>query len=83
MLYTLSRYTYGSNSDVDGKLTAVKKPSFSVAVQTYRTAPGDTFENIAARVYGDSSQYWRIADINPQIKFPLDLTPGTVIRIPQ
>lgn len=83
MLYTLSRYTYGENSSVDGKLTAVKKQSFSVNVQTYVVSPGDTFENIAARLYGDSSQYWRIADINPQIKFPLDLEVGTVIRIPQ
>lgn len=83
MLYTLSRYTYGENSSVDGKLTAIKKQSFSVNVQTYVVSPGDTFENIAARLYGDSSQYWRIADINPQIKFPLDLEVGTVIRIPQ
>lgn len=83
MLYTLSRYTYGENSSVDGKLTAVRKQSFSVNVQTYVVSPGDTFENIAARLYGDSSQYWRIADINPQIKFPLDLEVGTVIRIPQ
>lgn len=83
MLYTLSRYTYGENSSVDGRLTAVKKQSFSVNVQTYVVSPGDTFENIAARLYGDSSQYWRIADINPQIKFPLDLEVGTVIRIPQ
>jgi len=83
MLYTLSRYTYGENSAVDGKLTAVRKPSYSVGVQTYMIGPGDTFENIAARLYGDSSQYWRIADINPQVKFPLDLEAGTVIRIPQ
>jgi len=83
MLYTLSRYTYGENSAVDGKLTAIRKPSYSVGVQTYMVGPGDTFENIAARLYGDSSQYWRIADINPQVKFPLDLAAGTVIRIPQ
>lgn len=83
MLYTLSRYTYGENSAVDGKLTAIKKETFPVSVQTYVIAPGDTFENIAARLYGDSSQYWRIADLNPQVKFPLDLKVGTTIRIPQ
>lgn len=83
MIYTLSRYTYGENTAEDGKLTAVKKQTFPVNVQTYVVSPGDTFENIAARLYGDSSQYWRIADLNPQVKFPLDLKVGTVIRIPQ
>ena len=42
----------------------------------------DTLETIAARQLGDESRYWEIADINPQIKFPLDITLGTVLRLP-
>jgi hypothetical protein len=31
---------------------------------------------------GDPLRYWEIADINPQFKFPLDIVPGKVIRLP-
>lgn len=43
---------------------------------------GDTFEKIAARVYGDSTQYWRIAGINSVVRFPDIIPTGTVIAIP-
>ena len=48
----------------------------------YRVVDGDTLENIAARRLGSSSRYWEIADMNPQIKFPLDIKTGDLIRIP-
>jgi nucleoid-associated protein YgaU len=83
MIYTLSRYTYNSVVADDGIVTAERKESYNVAVYKYHVVPGDTFESIAASIYGDAGQYWRIADLNPQIKFPLDLAPGDVIRVPQ
>jgi len=83
MIFTLSRYTYNSVVEEDGIITADKKPSYGVAVYQYYVSPGDTFESIAAKIYGDAGQYWRIADLNPQIKFPLDLEPGDIIRVPQ
>jgi hypothetical protein len=46
-------------------------------------APGDTIENMAFKLFGDPSQWWRIADVNPQIEFPLDMVSGMEIRIPQ
>jgi nucleoid-associated protein YgaU len=48
----------------------------------YTVKAGDTLENIASRRLGSQRRYWEIADINPQIKFPIDLQPGTVLRIP-
>lgn len=83
MITTLSRYEYSQLVDADGVTTAVRKPVNNLYVQKYTVKSGDTVENIAAKVYGDPTQFWRIADINPQIKFPMDLVPGTVIRIPQ
>lgn len=43
---------------------------------------GDSFENIAARVLGDSTQYWKIAGLNSFIRFPDLIPPGTVIVVP-
>jgi prophage DNA circulation protein len=49
---------------------------------TYTCRSFDRLETIAARQLGDESRYWEIADLNPQIKFPLDITIGTVLRLP-
>lgn len=48
----------------------------------YTVREGDTLESISARVLGTTERFWEIADINPQVKFPLDLSAGDVIRIP-
>lgn len=49
---------------------------------TYTVRQGDTLENIASRHLGNPRRYWEIADINPQVKFPTDLSVGTIIRLP-
>lgn len=48
----------------------------------YTARQGDTLESIAARLLGTTERYWELADLNPQIKFPLDIDVGTVLRIP-
>lgn len=83
MITILSRYERGRSVLNDGIITAVRKPIDDVYVQKYTVSSGETLESIAAKIYGDPTQFWRIADINPQIKFPIDLAPGTVIRIPR
>jgi nucleoid-associated protein YgaU len=47
-------------------------------VSTY----GDTFDIIAARVLNDSTQYWKIAGLNPYVRFPDQIPIGTVLVIP-
>lgn len=42
----------------------------------------DTFESLASRFYDDADKWYVIADANPEVFFPLDLTSGTEIRIP-
>jgi nucleoid-associated protein YgaU len=83
MITILSRYERNQQILEDGIVTAVRKPVDNVYVQKYTVMAGETLESIAAKIYGDPTQFWRIADLNPQIKFPIDLTPGEVIRIPQ
>jgi nucleoid-associated protein YgaU len=48
----------------------------------YTVRQGDTLERISARLFGTTERYWEIADLNPQIKFPIDLESGDVIRVP-
>jgi nucleoid-associated protein YgaU len=72
-----SRYTV----DVGGK-TASRGDLVTERFTLYTVRQGDTLENIAMRRLGSQKRYWEIADMNPQIKFPLDLEVGTVLRIP-
>jgi nucleoid-associated protein YgaU len=44
---------------------------------------GDRMDNLAAQFYNDPTQWWRIADANPEIFFPGQMAPGSIIRIPQ
>lgn len=80
-LNTSSRYTT-SQDPTTGRVIAVRKSKNSYNFTTYVTREGDTFEMLAVRVYRDPLQYWRIADINPQIKYPDVIPAGTLIRLP-
>lgn len=79
---TSSRYTTQVD-DRTGRIVAVRKVSESVTFDKYTSREGDSFELIAQYVLGDPQQYWRIADLNPQVKFPNEIPVGTVIRIPK
>lgn len=62
--------------------TAQRSTPASYSYRLYTVRQGDTLESIAARLLGSTSRYWELADLNPQVKFPLDLSAGDVIRIP-
>lgn len=64
------------------KQTASRIPTEQRRAIVYTCRATDTLETIAARQLGDESRYWEIADLNPQIKFPLDIDLGTVLRLP-
>lgn len=84
MLTSNSRYK-ASKWERDGVVynIAVKGPAYSAQqVITITTYEGDTFDKIAARVLGDSTQYWKIAGLNPFIRFPDYIPAGTVIAVP-
>ena len=66
----------------DSLQTAERRPPLPTRYATYTVREGDTIEAIASRQLGDPLRYWEIADINPQFKFPMDIAPGDVIRLP-
>ncbi len=74
---TLSRYTLDVNGQTATRVS-IRLPSYTL----YVCRQGDTIESIATRYLGNPLRYWEIADINPQVKFPLDLTVGKVLRLP-
>lgn len=44
---------------------------------------GDRMDRLAAQFYGDATQWWRIAQANPEIFYPEgDLPSGNILRIP-
>ncbi len=80
-LNTSSRYT----TNVDESSTnviAIRRKTTSVRYTNYVTRAEESFESIATRVFRDGTQYWRIADLNPHVKFPDMIPTGTIIRLP-
>jgi nucleoid-associated protein YgaU len=82
MITVLSRYGFNPVVLSDGIVTASRKEVSDVSVFIYSVQIGDTMESLASKLFNDPGQWWRIADVNPQVGFPLDLTPGTQLRIP-
>lgn len=74
---TTSRYSL----DASGQ-SASRSPVRNSTYTLYTAVLGDTLESISTRVLGDPLRFWEIADLNPQVKFPLDITAGTVLRVP-
>jgi len=85
-----SRYRFGkviqaldetgeANQIYELRRTTVDPPEGSIP---YTTQAGDTFESLAAKRFGDGNKWYVLADMNPQIFFPLDLEPGTLIYLP-
>lgn len=84
MLNSNSRYKAGL-WERDGVVynIAIKGDKYTaLRTAAITTVEGDTFEKIAARVLGDSTQYWKIAGLNPAIKFPDSIPVGSTITIP-
>lgn len=52
------------------------------SISTYTWQIGDQIDYLAFSAYGDETQWWRIADANPEILFWNDVTLGTQVRIP-
>lgn len=81
MIKISSRYT--TTTDASGNVISVRKPKVTETYSLYTVKQGDTMDLLAAQVYGDPTQYWRIADMNPHITFPDLIQVGDVLRIPQ
>jgi hypothetical protein len=53
---------------------------YSISVYTWQL--GDQIDYLAYSAYGDETQWWRIANANPEILFWNNLATGTQVRIP-
>lgn len=76
---------YGNSSryrSANGGILANRVAVTNVNYYQYISKDGDSFESIAARVFGDGKRYWEIADVNPQVVWPDYIPVGTVLRIP-
>lgn len=82
MRYDNTRISY-TNYDLDNSNkstvdlvipTRYTNPLFNYSVFSvglYTTEFSDTFQSIASKLYNDASQWWKIADLNPEYD-PLD-----------
>jgi len=52
------------------------------SISTYTWQVGDQIDYLAYSAYGDETQWWRIANANPEILFWNDVAPGAQIRVP-
>jgi nucleoid-associated protein YgaU len=78
---TSSRYTTNVDES-SANVIAIRRKTTSVRYTNYVTRAEESFESIATRVFRDGTQYWRIADLNPHVKFPDMIPTGTIIRLP-
>lgn len=52
------------------------------SISTYTWQLGDQIDYLAYSAYGDETQWWRIANANPEILFWNSVAPGAQIRVP-
>jgi hypothetical protein len=72
------------SSGVTRSTIIIEPPTSSVtySISTYEWQTGDQIDYLSSSAYGDETQWWRIADANPEILMWNDITPGTQIRVP-
>lgn len=64
-------------------LTALRTIPPSLSSYTlYTWQAGNRPDLVAAQLLGNPALWWSIFDINPEIIYPLNIPPGTVVRIP-
>ena len=89
MIYLDSRYVDGrvfkawNARKQQYDLTVFREwPTYTQSYFIYEWVETDRLDNLATRFLGDSSQWWVIMDINPEIIDPNEIKPGTQLRIP-
>ena len=88
MIASNSRYVNYSQvtQTVNGKdrlyITPAAPTAFTFQYSFYVVNGSDRVDNIAATFLGDPTQWFLIAQANPQIMNWFNLTAGTIIRIP-
>lgn len=80
--YSLAAVEVEDDGDVSTALPArLVRPPAGESLYNHLLTGVEDVEYLAWRYHGDSRSWWRIADANPLV-FPLDLPPGTTVKIP-
>ena len=89
MIYLDSRYVDGTVFKAYDARTATYQltvfrnfPTYSTSFFIYEWVETDRIDDIALQFLGKSELWWQIMDINPEILDPLNIPPGTQLRIP-
>jgi hypothetical protein len=88
MITANSRYNQGTLTrmpDATGtyQLTVLRSvPPAVSAYSLYIWQVGDRPDLVAYNLLGDSSLWWAIFDINPELIYPLNIPVGAIVRIP-
>ncbi len=72
--------TFGGG-DISVILPGAGQP-YSFQYTSYQVVDGDRIDDIAYKYLGNAGLWWSIANINPEVLWWDDLTPGIIIRIP-
>lgn len=64
-------------------ITPSSPTAYTFAFNYYVVDGSDRIDNIAAAFLSDPTQWYLIGDANPQIMNWLEISPGTIIRIPR
>lgn len=89
MIWPQSRYTQGTivrMPDSEGTYNVSVLRTVSAQIKNftlYSWKSGDRPDLVAYRQLGNSQLWWAIFDINPEIIYPLNILPGTLVRIPK
>ena len=69
--------------DYRSTLYRVTTAEDEVGPSVYMVKTTDTMWGLAATVLQDPGLWWKVADVNPEVRYPLDLETGNIIRIPE
>ena len=74
---------YSITTDTFGRSISTEKDRIPTGYDVVVSVDGQTFEELATIHLGDPTLWWKIADINPRIKWPDNIPLNTRIRIPR
>lgn len=57
-------------------------PTYTTKFFIYEWSDTDRLDLVANKYLGSSDYWWQIMDINPEIVDPINIAPGTHLRIP-
>lgn len=90
MIFSDSRYADGivykaqdSRSNTYETSVARVFPIINTDYYMYVWKEGDRIDSVAYRLLSNPADWWYIMDANPEVTDPMNIVPGTYLRIPR